>query len=970
VTSSDPEELMPPPKSHKVLKPAEKETLRKWIAQGAAWEAHWSFLRPERPAPPAVKDAGWAKTAVDRFILERLESAGLAPAPEAGRPALARRVALDLTGLPPEPALVEAYVRDGDYGKLVDQLLASPRYGEHRARTWMDAARYADTHGLHFDNFRDIWPYRDWIIQAFNRNQPFDRFTVEQVAGDLLPDPTKEQIIATGFHRCNITTNEGGSIDAEVLAHYARERVETTAWVWLGITANCAVCHDHKFDPITMKDFYSMSAFFRNTTQGAMDGNIRDTSPVMVIPKADDERRWGEIPGLADAARKEAAERKKALRTEFDAWLAKAKPEDWDAELAKIGDPAFHLPLDREAPADAIPGSLDGKPVSAKAPAVQWAESGRGQTKALLLDGKTSLEVGGDVGAFEKDQAFSYGCWVRIGSGFNGSASLFARMDDDDGHRGWDLWVQGNEFAAHLIHKWQQDAIKVATTGNRVKPGTWQHVFVTYDGKAKAEGFRIYVDGKEAKLAVEANGLKNTPKTQTPFLVGRRKKSGQMAGAAVQDIRIYPRRLAAGEVQKLALQAKAKALLARPAAERKPPEKDELFEVMSGADPAWIAANDKANALEAERKAIRDRASVAYVQEERKGAMGMANILFRGEYDKPKDKVEPAVFSALPPLPPGAPKNRLGLAEWLVAPENPLTARVTVNRLWQELFGTGIVKTSEDFGIMGEAPSHPELLDWLAVEFRESGWDVKKLIRLLVTSAAYRQSAAATKEKLEKDPANRLLSRGPRFRMDAEMIRDYALAASGTLSAKIGGPSVKPYQPDGVWEAVAMPGSNTQNYRRDSGEALYRRSMYTFWKRAAPPASMDILNAPAREFSCLRRERTNTPLQALVTLNDPQFVEAARALAQAALKAAAADPARIDFAARRVLCRPLSEKEAGVVARLLERLRGHYRAKPEDARALVAVGESKPDAALDPAELAAWTMVCNQLLNLDEVLNK
>ncbi|HLY08760.1 MAG TPA: DUF1553 domain-containing protein [Planctomycetota bacterium] len=972
ITSKDPDEVMPPPKSHKVLKPAEKDLLRRWIAQGAPWEPHWSFIKPERPALPVVKNEKWVRTPVDRFILARLEAQGLAPAPEADRRTLVRRLALDLTGLPPEPDDVEAFVQDkaaDAYEKLVDHLLASPRYGEHRARTWMDAARYADTHGLHFDNFRDIWPYRDWIINAFNRDQPFDQFTIEQLAGDLLPNPTREQIIATGFHRCNITTNEGGTIAEENLANYARDRVETTSWVWLGLTSNCAVCHDHKFDPITTRDFYSMSAYFRNTTQGALDGNVRDTAPILVLPKSEDETRYKAIPPEIEAKKAAIAELKKKLRADFDQWLTTAKPGDWDAEVAKIGEPAYRLPLDADYPLGEIEGVHDGKPLLATPRgAIRWEDSGR-RGLALHVDAKSPIEIGTDVGSFDKDGARSFGCWVHLPKTYSGSASILARMDDDDGFRGWDLSAQDGEFTSHLVHHWQDDAIKVVTTGKALKPGSWQHVFVTYDGSGKAEGFKIFVDGKDVKLKVDSNTLKSTTKTQTPFLIGSRKKSMGLNDALVQDLRIYARKLTPAEVRRLAMQEKARALLAHAPADQKPKEKDELFEVVSGGDPGLAADTATLQALEDEQKAIRDRAYVAHIMEEKKGSMPTANILFRGEYDKPKDKVEAGVYSALHPLPADAPKNRLGLARWLMSPENPLTPRVTVNRFWQELFGTGIVKSAEDFGIMGDAPSHPELLDWLAVEFRES-WDVKKTLRLLVTSATYRQAAVSTKEKIDKDPANRLLSRGPRFRMDAEMIRDYALAASGTLSAKIGGPSVKPYQPDGVWDAVGMRESNTKTYKRDTGDALYRRSLYWFWKRMAPPASLEILNAPSREVSCLRRERTDTPLQALVTLNDPQMIEAARSLAALAMKSGTDEAARLRTIAARVLCRPLTEKESGILLRIRGTLLAHYKEKPEDAKALVAVGESKADPALDPADLASWTLVSNQMLNLDEALNK
>jgi mono/diheme cytochrome c family protein len=965
VVAKDPDEVMPPPDSHKELKPREKEILRRWIAQGAPFESHWSLIKPERPGLPAVKNERWVRNPIDRFVLARLEAAGLAPAPEAERRALARRLSLDLIGLPPEPEAVEAFAAKGDVDAYVDELLASPRYGEHRARTWLDAARYADTHGLHFDNFRDVWPYRDWVIAAFNRNLPFDQFTIEQLAGDLLPNATKDQRIATGFHRCNITTNEGGTIAEENLALYAKDRVETTSWVWLGLTANCAVCHDHKFDPVTMKDFYSMAAFFRNTTQGALDGNVRDTAPVLVLPKSEDEPRWNALPDEIAASKKTADERKAALRKHFDAWIAAAAPSDWDALIDVGGKPAFRLPLSGSPAAVA-----DGFPLAPKTAAeLKWADGARPGTQALLLDGKTALvDFDGETGDLERDQAFTVSAWVKLDKDFKGAASIVARMDEDAGFRGWDLYVQDGEAAFHLVHKWKDDALKVATTGKPLKNGTWHHVTAAYDGSSKASGVRLLVDGKEPKTAVEVDTLKSTVKTGAPLRVGRRSKGAAALNGAVQDVRLYPRRLAPGEARRLSFEPRAKALIAKK--DRNGKERDEIFDAAAAADAVLTESAAKVVALEAERKAIKDRSPVAHIQEEKAGSMPMANILYRGEYDKPRDKVEAAGFSALHAMPAGAPKNRLGLAQWLMSPENPLTPRVTVNRFWQEIFGTGLVKSADDFGIMGEPPSHPELLDWLACEFRDGGHDVKKLVRLMVTSAAYRQSAAATPEKLAKDPENRLLSRGPRFRMDAEMVRDAALAAAGLLSSKMGGPSVKPYQPEGVWEAVGMREGNTKTYKRDSGDALYRRSLYSFWKRMAPPASMEILNAPAREFSCVRRERTNTPLQALVTLNDPQFVEAARVLAAAAIARGADDAAKLDFAARRVLSRSLREKESAVLLRNLAKLREHYRAKADDAKALIAVGETKADPAADPVELAAWTLTCNQLMNLDEFLNK
>jgi len=984
LTTKDADELMPPAKTKKVLTAAQIDLVRRWVAQGAVMEKHWSFSAPTQPTPPTPRRADWARTPIDRFVLARLEAAGLEPAPEADRRTLARRLALDLTGLPPTPELVERFVADraGDaYEKLVDLLLASPRYGEHRARYWLDAARYADTNGLHFDNYREIWPYRDWVIAAFNANQPFDRFTTEQLAGDLLPSPTMQQRIATGFHRCNITTNEGGTIDEENLALYARDRVETTSWVWLGLTANCASCHDHKFDPITAKDFYSLAAYFRNNTVRAKDDNKKDAPPVLPVPASADSQRLTALTAEIEAAKQEVTAKRAALRGRFDAWVTTATPTDWNAIVNLGGPPRLHLPLEGAGADGAVTGTADGKPATVRTAApVGWKDDGK-VGKAARLDEATVLTIA-DAGAFERDQPASFGAWVRLPKDGKQVGTILARMDDSEpgGHRGWDLSVSENEYIVHLIHLWPSDAIKVRTGGKALKRDTWQHVQVTWDGSGKAAGVAIFIDGNPAKIEVDTDVLKGSLATTVPFHLGRRKQGQVLKELLIQDVRLYHRRLSVPEIERLAFTPRARAALvradqpkdaaAKPPAKPDSPERQVLFEhYATASDPAVAAAVARVGVLEAEKKVIADSSAVAYVMEEKSGSMPMANILFRGEYDKPRDKVTAAPFAFLHPLPAGAPGNRLGLAQWLMAPQNPLTARVTVNRFWQEIFGTGLVRTVEDFGTMGEAPSHPELLDWLAVEFRQD-WDVKKLIRLLVTSATYRQVAVATPVTLAKDAANRLFARGPRFRMDAEMVRDYALSACGLLSERVGGPSVKPYQPEGVWEAVGMREGNTKIYKRDSGEALYRRSIYWFWKRMAPPASLEILNAPSRETSCVRRERTNTPLQALVTLNDPQFVEAARVLAQTVITSGGDDAKRIDLCARRILARPLAEDERVIVARTHQALIAHYRAKPDDAKALIAVGESKPDPAVDPAALAALTLVCNQLLNLDEALNK
>ena len=939
--SGDPDEQMPPKSANKKLSAEQKDLLKRWIAAGAEYQPHWSLIAPKRPPVPEVKDAGWARNPLDAFVLAKLERQGLRPAPEADRRTLARRLSLDLTGLPPAPAEVEAFVNDKApdfYEKYVDTLMSSPRWGEHRGRYWLDVARYADSHGIHMDNFREIWAYRAEVIDAFNRNQRFDEFTVEQLAGDLLPGRSLDQQVASGFNRCNITTSEGGAIDEEYAVLYARDRTETTAQTWLGLTAGCAVCHDHKFDPISQREFYELSAFFNNTTQRPMDGNIKDTPPVLFVPDAQDRPRWKALEVDLAGVRQQAESRKQEARGEFDRWFAAATP---DSLAAMIPGEALRLrarlqPRDGEAVAGPV-GSFESA----------------------------------DSGDFEKDQPFSVGAWVKLAGDSGKEGAVVARMDDPaNGYRGWDLILQGGKVSMHIISKWPENALKVASDG-KPAPGRWSHVFATYDGSAKAGGIKIYVDGKPAATKGEADALKDTIRAGVPLKVGQRNNEARLENASVHDLRIYGRSLAPEEVERLAVGGRAIDLASKPADKR--PEAD-----LAALADWWIERNDaptrqiRANlaALEKEQAELKARGTVAHVMQER-SEEAMAYILNRGEYDKRKDPVKPKVPAALPPMPDDLPRNRLGLAQWLLRPEHPLTARVTVNRFWQEVFGVGIVRTAGDFGVTGEAPSDPELLDWLAVEFRESGWDVKQFFKLMVTSAAYRQSAAATPEALEKDPGNRLVSRGPRFRMDAEMVRDYALAAGGLLVEKLGGPSVKPYMPDGVWEAVAMPESNTRYYKRDSGDALYRRSLYTFWKRSAPPASMDIFNAPSRETCTVRRERTNTPLQALVTLNDPQFIEAARHLAQLVIKEGGdATEGRLDLLARRLLARPLNPEEAKVVLGEFAELEGYYRSHPEDAAKLIAVGESKPDPALDAPALAAWTMLANSLMNLDEALNK
>ena len=731
--------------------------------------------------------------------------------------------------------------------------------------------------------------------------------------------------------------------------------METTSWVWLGLTANCAVCHDHKFDPITTRDFYAMSAFFRNTTQEGLDKSARDSAPVLVMPSSADAAEWAAIPGKIEAAKADLANRRKQLQPEFQKWARAVTPEKI---RACIEGNILSLPMDEGATQE-LHGKIFGAPQTVAGKQNYKTEPGR-TGQALVIDQDTTLDLG-DVGDFERDQSFSVSAWLRT----SGDGTLISRVDPANGYRGWSITIKEGKVIIYLVNRFPAETAIDIVSDSSVKLSDWTHLAVAYDGSSKSNGIRVYLNGKSVEVRTNDYTLTKSMRAAAPLRFGHLEGRQSFTGA-IQYLHLFDRALTTPEAQALFHMSEVIQQAEAGAAQNE----RQLFDVFIAGDPGSVGPLRRLDQLAMEKNAIYDRCVVSPIQEERKDSKPGARILRRGQFEQPGEEVGPATFSALHPMRKNAPRNRLGLAKWLVDRENPLTARVIVNRLWQEIFGVGLVKTSENFGIMGEPPSHPELLDWLAVEFEESGWDMKQMMRLIVTSATYRQAALLTPEKIERDPENRLLSRGPRFRMDAEMVRDYALAASGELSPKIGGPSVKPYQPDGVWEAVALPASNTSVYQRDHGEGLYRRSLYTFWKRSAPPASLDTFNAPTRETSCLRRDRTDTPLQALVTMNDTQFVEAARVLATRAIAAGAGDDEKTErYIAECLLCRPLRPEEEMIVKRNQRVWRGYYFAHADDSKALLAVGDAPADAAL-PADLAAWTMTCSELMNLDEVLNK
>jgi hypothetical protein len=973
ITQTDPASRMPPVYSHKKLTEEQIALIRRWIEEGASWSEHWAFVNPTRPTLPSIAHKRWVRNPIDHFILARLEAEGLNPTPEADRRTLIRRVSLDLTGLPPEPRVIEAFVADSAqdaYEKLVDRLLQSPAYGEHRARYWLDAARYADTNGLSTDNYREIWPYRDWVIEAFNRNLPFDQFTIEQIAGDLLPHPTQGQLIATGFQRCNITTNEGGVIEGEVEAMYAKDRVDTLGMTWLGLTVGCATCHDHKFDPIRQRDFYSLTAFFRNTTQRFMDGDVFDTPPFIVVTSGPDRARWDALRKEIPAAESQLEQIRSAAQPEFDRWLDSRELRSLmflerfdDSEIFRLEiDPRMTLP--RGVNVGNLGRLLDfrneGSVELVNAPQLSADEPFTISVRFLHREG------GGTLASWRDPDGKDRGVRLEVSS--SGAPRILLIADD----------------RSEQECRTPCEALGVNAIGDfKAEAGQWHNLVATYDGRRQRAGLQLYLDGRP--LPTESDGrtirtLEGDFKNTSSLLLGARtndyvnnpfgEKTGFLDGS-IADFRILRRAANASEARLLSLWDSVADGMPRKKDELGPREREALeqYYLLRLHQPFRQAVGQLA-ALDQERRALMRRNPVTHVMHEQPNSQAVAHVLHRGMYDQPREEVAPATPAVLPPLPQSAPRNRLGLARWLVDDANPLTARVTVNRYWQEIFGAGLVRSAGDFGSQGEPPTHPELLDWLAVEFRESGWDVKNLFRLMVTSAAYRQAAVTTLEKLEKDPENRLLSRGPLFRMDGEMIRDYALAASGLLVSKIGGPSVKPYQPEKIWDPVAVAQSNTRFYRPDSGQDLYRRSLYTFWKRAAPPPSMMIFNAPRREECTVQRERTNTPLQALVTMNDPQFFEAARALAQNAMRGAAEFDARLDFMSLRLLARRLDHRERRVVEESYRHYLSYYDSQPALAGLAIAVGASQLDPGLNSMQLAALTMVANQLMNLDEVLNK
>lgn len=949
ITSGDEDDIMPPPESHKALTQGQKEILRSWIESGAVYEPHWSFVPPVAVPLPEVKRTDWPLNGIDRFVLARLEEESIEPSPEAARETLLRRVTLDLTGLPPTPDEAKAFLEDESataYEMLVDRLLASPHFGEHLAVAWLDAARYADTNGYFGDKPRQMWLWRDWVIKALNANVPFDRFTIEQLAGDLLPGATVDQRIATGFNRNHMANNESGSIDEEFRVEYVVDRVDTTMATWTGLTAACAQCHDHKFDPISQREFYGLFAFFNNVPERGLI-NVDNPPPILSVPSAEQETVLARCLDEKRAAEGAFA----TIRESLSPRLA-----EWEKEAPQTlpfppQDAIFHEPFDGK--------STKATHLTGNAPVYEKGVSG----EAATFDATQHFE--NPLSEFHPDRPWTVGLWV------NPSGSLgcpLSKIEAEGDRRGFEIMLQKGRVQVNLVHRWSDSTIEVATV-EAMGSGDWHHLIVSYDGSRTAKGLRVWIDGAPATPEVRRDHLTGTIANREPLRLGRR-DSGLGYYGLLDELRLVPGVLDEKAVRAWGRGERVRGIIATAPERRSAREREILLDdyLDHFGEANALAARERLRLVTAEEKSLRESIPTVLVMEEMKTPRATF-VLERGVYDRRREEVKPHVPAAIAPWPENAPANRLGLAQWLVSPHHPLTARVAVNRLWAHCFGEGLVRTPEDFGLQGEAPTHPELLDFLALRFRESGWDVKGLLKEIVMSRTYRQRTAFTRTEGDvSDPSNRLLGRGPSGRLSAEMLRDQSLSLAGLLVPTIGGPSVKPYQPGGLWEAVSYNAEDS--YTADTGDGLWRRSLYTYLKRQAPPPSMLNFDGPTREKCTVRRGRTSTPLQALQMLNDETHVEAARVLAGRILKRPGDEMSRLEALWQRVLVRAATTEELAGLHGLLQRQKKRFAAAPAEASELLSVGASKGDANLDASELASWTIAAQVVLNLDEALTK
>jgi hypothetical protein len=1014
ITAQDDKKRMPPTSTGRTLSAQEIALLNAWVRQGAKWEKHWAFIPPNRPTSPKVAAPAWVRNPIDNFVLHRLEAEGLKPSGQADPQALLRRVTLDLTGKGPTLAEIDAFLADRSpnaYEKVVDRLLKSPHYGERMAVPWMDLARYSDTSGYFVDYDRSMWRWRDWVIEAFNKNMPYDQFTIEQLAGDVLPTPTLDQRIATAFNRHHRTNVEAGVVAAEYAPEYPADRVATTSTAFLGLTfGTCARCHDHKYDPFTQKEFYQFFAYFNNVPELGTGDRV-NTRPRIKAPTREQQADLKKLTDEIAAAEQQLAKLEPKMVAAEAAWLRSLDDthRQWaptrgliayyplDGNLSGMVKPPKPLPTARNRNrADAAaqnnqdnaeqqnnrPPEAGARPAAPARPAgpepppvpvwkgtAQFAKGMIGE--AASFDGTSFIEAG-NVGDFGNDFNAEVGDRFTLSAWFyptSANGVIVSRTPDLPQEKGYVVQLVDDGKVQVTYAGYAEDYNKIRMqTEHSIALNRWHHVAVTCDGTAVAPGVRLYIDGQLQAVKVAVDFLTLDPAVRDPFRIGGGGGPANRFHGSIDEVRVYDTELSAEEVGTLSVSKSLTAVAAVPAAQRTSWEHAKIRRAFldDEAAPAEArAASTHLLDLQLQRVKYLDGVTSLAIMEEMPTPRE-TRLLIRGAYDQPGEVVTANVPAVLPPIPSEYPKNRLGLARWLVDGKNPLTARVTVNRFWQMYFGTGIVKTLDDFGSQGEAPSHPELLDWLASEFVRTGWDVKAMQKLIVTSATYRQSSSVAPALLQRDPENRLLARGTRLRLPAETVRDNALAIGGVLVEKLGGRSVMPYQPEGIWSDLAAA-----RYVQDHGDNLYRRSLYTFYKRTISPPSLMNFDSPTRESCVVQRSATNSPLQSLELMNDPTFLEAARALGQRMLKEGGSSAKeRIRFAYRLATARRPTENEAQVLDGSLEYFLARFKDREAAASKYVSVGESTRDLALDVRELAAYTSVASLILNLDNTISK
>ncbi len=943
IHSEDAEDIMPPPETKKKLTPREIEILDRWIEEGAVYEEHWSFVPlPEKVTVPEVK-SNLVKNEIDAFVFSRLEKEGFAPSPETTREKWLRRVSFDLTGLPPTPAELDAFVADtapDAYEKAVDRLFLTDAYAERFTAEWLDVSRYSDSYGFQVDGDRTVWPWRDWVIRAFKENLPYDQFITWQLAGDLLPNPTRDQILATTFSRLHPQNVEGGSVPEEFRVEYVSDRLHTYGTAFLGLTMECTRCHDHKYDPIKAKDYYRMSAYFSNIDEAGLYSYFTPAvpTPTLWLPDENQEKEFHrleeEITRTSEALEKHTASSSEA----FTAW------KTTHPGPVALPSPIAAFSFD-ELKDGAYPNQIE-KGEAAKTSPNNKIEAGK-SGNAVRLTGDDAVTL--PVGNFTRNDAFSVSLWLQTPDQ-KSRAVIFSRSKawTDAASRGYEVLFDEGKLSAALVHYEPGNAIRVRAK-EAFPTGEWKHVTLTYDGSSLAAGVRLYVDGSPIELEIIRDKLTRdiTGGGSDTIVIGERMRDSGFKNGLVDDFRVYQEELSAGQVSALAA--------------GKPESDPDLFHFLTRHDPVAGELRGKLLTLRKSRGELVEKISEIMVMEEMKEPR-QNYLLERGQYSSRGEAVSPGVPGFLPPLPEGAPNNRLGLAQWTVSSSNPLTARVTVNRYWQRLFLHGLVATTEDFGSQGRPPTHPELLDWLARDFIEHGWDLRHLLKTIVLSGTYRQrSDVASGELAERDPENSMLYRYPAPRLTAEMLRDNALAVSGLLVSKVGGPSVKPYD-----IAAAFKPSTP-----DKGEGLYRRSVYTYMRQTSPSPLMTTLNASKRDVCQVKIELTDSPLQGLVMLNSPQFVEAARTLATSLIEKHGGDDRQlVDDAFRRLTSRYPDDDERTVLSGLLKEQTAHFSGKPEEAASLITTGESSAPVTDQPARLAAVTTLVSTLLNFDECISK